>query len=103
MRTPFNAELMQNVDRGPIRNIFTGVDHRIVIQALAKLQGHEYKAVKLRFWENNTVSEIAQILNLSWDEAERTLVHALKKLKSMCVANPDFSRIRKSRPESEAA
>lgn len=92
MGTTFQFEVMADISRGPRSDIFTLKDHTIVREAVAKLKGLEHEIVVRRFWENNTISEIAEILDLSWSEVEKALAIALEKLKVYCVKNQDFSR-----------
>ena len=92
MNTQKNAELMQDLSRGPQSNIFSSNDQAVVRKAVAQLQGHEHSVVVLRFWEANTISEIAGILDLTWQEVESYLTQALIKLKSICLKDREFSR-----------
>jgi DNA-directed RNA polymerase specialized sigma subunit len=87
-----NSETMQNLDRSPRFNLFTVKDHSIVREGVAALQGYEHSVVLLRFWESNTISEIAEILDLSWQDVEKYLSQAIVKLKKFCEAKQDFSR-----------
>jgi len=87
-----NKETMQDLGRGPLGNLFTGKDHSIVREAVGKLDKTEHTIVLMRFWEQNTISEIAEILDLSWTEVESRLTQALEKLKAFCLSKADFSR-----------
>lgn len=90
--TARNAETFQNLDRGSKSNLFTEKDHAIVRAALANLKGPEHQIVLMRFWEQNTLSEIAEILDLSVQEVEKHLASAFQTLKRVCLKNPEFSR-----------
>lgn len=88
----FNLETMQILDRSPRFNLFSSQDHAIVKQAMSRLDGREKCVVLLRFWEGNTVSQIAEILDIPLQEVICYLSRALKKLKPACLGNPEFSR-----------
>lgn len=92
MVNAFHFEFKQDISRGPRSNIFTLKDHAVVREAVATLQGIEHSVIILRFWEGNTISEISEILDLSWGEVEKNITQALLKLKEYCVKNQDFSR-----------
>ena len=92
MKAQRNIEIMQDMGRGPRFNLFTAQDHAIVRQAVAQLEGYEHSVVVMRFWEKNTISEIAEILDLSWQEVEKYLAQALIKLKSICLGDSSCSR-----------
>lgn len=87
-----NTETLQNLERGPRSNLFSGKDHEIVRKALAQLEGPEHQVIVMRFWEKNTLDEISEILEISVQEVEKYLVQAMAKLKMICLGNPAFSR-----------
>ena len=91
-----SSETMQNLARSPRQNLFTLKDRSIVREGLAKLQAVEQEIVALRFWENNTITEIASILDLSWQEVEAHLKQALVKLQEYCLNHKKFSRAKSS-------
>ncbi len=85
-------EFMQDLARGSTQPLFSNVDYSILRKNLSQLQGHERSVVMLRFWESNTISEIAEILELTWQDVESYLTRALAKLKNLCLENQEFSR-----------
>lgn len=95
MNAQKHVELMQDLSRGPRCNIFSSKDQGVVRRAVANLQGNEHAVVVLRFWESNTISEIAGILDLTWQEVESYLTQALTKLKVFCLKDREFSRSEK--------
>ena|SRR5689334_20606711 len=92
MNTVTHVELMQNLSRGPQSNIFSFKDHAIVREAIAQLQDDEQSVIVLRFWEKNTITEIASILDLTWNEVEQHMSQALSKLQKFCLETKGFSR-----------
>ena len=96
-------ETMQNLERGVSFNLFTQKDHAIVRRALAELNELERSLIVLRFWEKNTLFEMGEILDLSFEEVEQKLSIALEKLKPICLNQKGFSRANnKTLPESES-
>jgi DNA-directed RNA polymerase specialized sigma24 family protein len=76
------------------RNLFTERDYHILRRAIEKLPGIEHTLVKLRFWEQFSILEIAECMGMEWDETDRALTAAFKKLKEFCMADHHFSRSR---------
>ena len=48
--------------------------------------------MRVRFWHDCSIFEIARLLGISWDKADTVIKDALAKLKQECVAQPHFSR-----------
>lgn len=48
---------------------------------LPKLKRIQILAIYFRYWENLLIEEIAEILNLSWDEADQLIETSLKELR----------------------
>ena len=96
MNAQRNLEFKQDLSRGPRCNIFSSNDQAVVRKAVAQLHGNEHAVIVLRFWEANTISEIAGILDLTWQEVETHLTQALIKLKNLCLKDREFSRSEKS-------
>ena len=69
------------------------VEDQIIARSLSrKLRPRQRKAIVLRFWHDYSIFEIAGLLGVSWDEADRMIKDALGKLKRGCMAQPHFSR-----------
>ena len=97
MKAQRTSVVAQELSRGQLFDLFSAKDHAIVRNAIAQLEGHEHTIILMRFWENNTIDEIAEILDLTWQEVERYLSQALTKLKAFCLNHPGFSRTSKSK------
>ncbi len=80
--------------------LFTEQDYQCLRRALRALSDREFRIVVMRFWELNTIEEIATALKSSWTEIDRTIEGTLPKLRQICLMNPDFSRhrARKEKP-----
>ncbi|MBX3022780.1 MAG: hypothetical protein KF799_13990 [Bdellovibrionales bacterium] len=52
-----------------------------VLIALSELSPEAQRALYLRFWENDLIEEIAEDLQITWDEADRLIEMALKQMK----------------------
>ena len=92
MVTQKNHETMQNLQRGESFNLFTSQDHSIIREAMGELGEVERTLILLRFWERNTLTEIGQIMDLSFQEVEKRLNGAFEQLKKICLSQKDFSR-----------
>jgi DNA-directed RNA polymerase specialized sigma24 family protein len=70
---------------------FTSNDIEIVRAGLTYLTTCERQILIYRFWEDMTIEEIAILLEMKWDEVNRSIETALKHLKQYCVGQSDFS------------
>lgn len=57
--------------------------------AVTELSSSAQRAIFLRFWENYEIEEIANELNISWDQADQLLENALTDLKLRLSRNND--------------
>lgn len=71
---------------------FSAEDQIIARSLSRKLQTRQRQVVALRFWYDCSIFEIAGLLGISWDEADRVIKDALVRLKQGCLAHPHFSR-----------
>jgi len=71
---------------------FTNLDKKIVVALLRKLPLKQRVALTLRFWHNFEILEVANKINVSWDEADQLIESGLEKLKSFCLEQPLFSK-----------
>ena len=70
---------------------FTSNDIEIVRAGLSFLTTCEKQILIYRFWEDMTIEEIAILLEMKWDEVNRSIETALKHLKQYCIGQSDFS------------
>jgi DNA-directed RNA polymerase specialized sigma24 family protein len=49
------------------------------------LSPKQRKAIYLRFWDNRTVFNIAQIIGVSWVEADKIINEGLSQLRSLSL------------------
>ena len=71
--------------------LFTNGDYDIVNSAMTELSQRQQRIVRMRFWEDHSVAEIASSLKISWEATFRDLEAALGVLKIRCGENPNFS------------
>ena len=45
------------------------------------LESQKRQAIQLRFWEQNTIEDIAKILKISWDEADKLIEATICELR----------------------
>lgn len=50
-------------------------------RAIQNLEWDQALAIHFRFWENLTISEIASILKMDWDEADQLIEKAVDNLR----------------------
>lgn len=70
---------------------FTSNDIEIVRAGLSYLTTCERQILIYRFWEDKTIEEIAGLLEMKWEEVNRSIEKALKTLKQYCIYQSDFS------------
>jgi DNA-directed RNA polymerase specialized sigma24 family protein len=70
---------------------FTSNDVEIVRAGLSYLTTCERQILIYRFWEDMTIEEIAGLFEMRWEEVNRNIETALKKLKHFCMNESDFS------------
>lgn len=70
---------------------FTSSDIEIVRAGLSYLTSCERQILIYRFWEDRSIEEIANLLEMKWEEVNRSIERALKNLKQYCICQSDFS------------
>jgi DNA-directed RNA polymerase specialized sigma24 family protein len=70
---------------------FTAKDIEVVRNGLNFLSFLERQIIIYRFWENQTIEEIATALELSWSEIDELINEAIEKLRTFCLEQPNFS------------
>ena len=55
---------------------------RVLRILLPMLSQQERIAIQLRFWENMTIQEIAGLLELSWEQADRLIEDSVQQLRN---------------------
>lgn len=70
---------------------FTSNDIEIVRAGLSYLTTCERQILIYRFWEDMTIEEIAVLLEMKWEEVNKSIERALKNLKQYCICQSDFS------------
>lgn len=76
----------------PQKNVFTVTDHIAVRNAIEELPLLERLVIKLRFYKDFTIAEIAELLRMEWSEVETYIIEGLRTLQVGCLSNKDFSR-----------
>lgn len=71
---------------------FTQNDIAVIREALRELPIIEWHIIYLRFWENYSIQEIAESLEMRWEEVNQTIDKLLIDLKAHCLNEPTFSR-----------
>ena len=64
----------------------------LVEKGLARLDEIERKAIYLRFWQPYTIAEVADGMNLSWNEADRLIDGAVGKIRAVFTENGHLKR-----------
>lgn len=70
---------------------FTEKDISIVRLGMQNLLITKRQILYLRYWENHSIEEIASMLDMSWDEVDRSIEEAQEELKEFCLNHPGFS------------
>lgn len=70
---------------------FTSIDHEILRLGLAQLSFTERQILTYRFWDDSTIEEISEILEMSWTEVDQTIDSSIIKLKQLCLNHEEFS------------
>lgn len=70
---------------------FTAKDIEVVRNGLNFLSFLERQIIIYRFWENQTIEEISQAMEMSWEEIDKAISKAIGKLRAFCLAHPSFS------------
>lgn len=70
---------------------FTSNDVEIVRAGMSHLTTCERQILIYRFWEEITIEEIAELLEMEWDEVNNSIESALLNLKHFCIGQSDFS------------
>lgn len=85
---------MKSVDYRPrkLHPNFNQFDYLVVRRAMDELPLLEKLVVEMRFFHNFSISEIARLLRMGWDEAESLIDSALTILRQQCLSDPRFSR-----------
>jgi DNA-directed RNA polymerase specialized sigma24 family protein len=83
---------VSNIPKRKRDNIFTNIDHVIVRSAVRRLPGLLSEIMAMRFWQNNSVVEIAQELGVSVRTVDEAITNAIRILREECLRNPGFSR-----------
>lgn len=75
-----------------MKDLFLNGDKIIVRSLLKKLPFKQRKAIILRFWYSQSISDVACALRITWDETDKILTNGLLMLKRECMTQPTFSR-----------
>ena len=75
--------------------VTVGVDQyqHLVEKGLRRLGDEEKRAIYLRFWQPYTIAQVADQMNLSWDEADRLIDQAVAKIRSVFVDHNNRKRV----------
>ena len=69
---------------------FTPQDMEIVRAGLNFLSFVESQVLIYRFWENQTIEEISDQIEMTWDETDYLITEALEKLRAYCLAHSEL-------------
>lgn len=70
---------------------FTSQDMEIVRTGLDILSFDERQILICRYWENQTIEEISNLLGLGWSDIDQLMSEALEKLRTYCLQHSQFS------------
>jgi len=71
---------------------FNTNDIAVIRKALGELPFVEWHILYLRFWENYSIHEIANSLEMKWEEVNTIIEKLFVELKDYCLKDPSFSR-----------
>jgi DNA-directed RNA polymerase specialized sigma24 family protein len=57
----------------------------LVEKGLRRLDELERRAIFLRFWQPYTIAQVADQMNMSWDDADRLIDQAVAKIRAVIV------------------
>lgn len=69
---------------------FTSNDIEVVRSGLEFLSLFERRILISRFWENKTIEEISNEMELTWDEIDHLLTDTIAKMRAFCLEHPHF-------------
>lgn len=81
---------MKKLNRNADQKKFTDFDVSILKEGLERLPYLPRIALKMRFWNECTIQEIAEFLGLEWDEVNGIIKNACLKLRAHCKSDPAF-------------
>lgn len=70
---------------------FTQEDIEILRAGLNILTLTDRQILVFRFWENMSIEEIGQSLNMKWIDVDKAIKSAQEELKIFCLRHPGFS------------
>lgn len=74
------------------QDIFSATDHMIVRSAVRGLPGLLSQVMIMRFWENRSLTEIADDMGVTVKTIEQAILKSYRILRDECLRNPTFSR-----------
>lgn len=84
--------LRKAADLLPARNTEREKDLRLLYELLPSLSDEGILAVYFRFWERLLIEDIAKILGLSWNEADKLIEGSVKELRQGFLMNQMSAR-----------
>lgn len=66
----------------PKRSVERKKDLKLLYELMPNLSDSAVLAIYLRFWERLLIEEIAEVLNLSWNEVNHLIEHSIKELRT---------------------
>lgn len=70
---------------------FTNTDISILRTGLQLLDLVDRQILIFRFWENMSIEEIAQVLEMKWIEVDVAIKRSQEELRRFCLRHPGFS------------
>lgn len=78
---------LEAVGSFPKRNVESEKDLKLLYELMPNLSDKAVLAIYLRFWERMLIEEVAEILNLSWNEANSLIESSIKELRAGFFSN----------------
>lgn len=69
---------------------FVHQDKEILKEGLETLPFWERQILIYRFWENLTIEEIAELMEMTWSEVSESLEDSFSILRTFCLSDPRF-------------
>lgn len=83
----------------PKRSMERKKDLKLLYELMPNLSDSAVLAIYLRFWERLLIEEIAEILNLSWNEVNHLIEHSIKELRTGFLNNELNNQLENQAPD----
>lgn len=75
------AKILERASSFLLRNPDESKDLKLLYELMPNLSDQKVLAIYFRFWERLLINDIAKILGLSWDEADKLIENTILELR----------------------